>query len=125
MYNRLKVSGQLAGQAGRRPLTHFFIWPVLAVAGLVVVAASGLVCNETFASPGGEVDTFYGLPLSWRENSELVCSPLHPQACYSPIYLTMFDWVAFAIDVLFYIGIGYGLFLTYNRYRGKTASQSP
>ena len=47
------------------------------------------------------------------------------RASQSPIYLTVFDWVAFAIDVLFYIGIGYGLFLTYNKYLGKRASQSP
>ena len=125
MYNQLKMGGQLAGQAGRRPLTRLFIWPVLVVAGVGVAAASGLVWTETFARPGGEIDTFYGLPLSWKENIELVCSPLHPQACQSPIYLTVFDWVVFAIDVLFYIGIGYGLFLTHNRYRGNRASQSP
>ena len=79
MHNRLRIGGQLVRRAGCRPLARFFIWPTLVVFGLVVAAASGLVWTETFASPGGEIDTFYGLPLSWKESIELVCSPLHPK----------------------------------------------
>src|SRR5213594_443005 len=111
---------------GRKPMTRFFIWPILVVAGIILTAASGLLLTEAFYSPGGEIDSFYGLPLPWKQDRELVCSPLHPQACQSPIYLTQFDWLVFAVDVLFYTGIGYGLvrILTKNREKSPTGAPS-
>jgi hypothetical protein len=68
-----------------------YFWLVLALA-IVLALVSGLIWTEMLFSPGGEIDSFYGLPFSLEENRELVCSPLHPQACQSPIYLTQFDW---------------------------------
>lgn len=105
-------------------MTRLFIWPILVAAGIILTTASGSFLTEAFYSPGGEIDSFYGLPLPWKENRELVCSPLYPQACQSPIYLTQFDLFAFAIDVLFYTGIGYGLLLVYAKYRGKKPNRS-
>ena len=78
---------------------------------------SGLLLSEGFYSPGGEIDSFYGLPLPWKERRELVCSSLYPQACQSLIYLTEFNWFVFAVDVLFYVGIGYSAILIYTKCR--------
>ena len=99
-----------------------YFWPVLVASAIVVTLVSGLIWTEMLYSPGGEIDSFYGLPLPWKENRELVCSPLYPQACQSHIYLTQFDWFIFAVDVLIYTGVGYGFLLIFTKYRaGKSA----
>src|SRR6266487_1428785 len=69
-------------------MTRLYIWPILVATGIFLTIESGLVWTEMFFSPGGEIDSFYGLPLPWIEGRELVCSPLHPEACQSPIFLT-------------------------------------
>ena len=81
-------------------MTRHYIWPILVATGIFLTIESGLVWTEMFFSPGGEIDSFYGLPLPWKESRELVCSPLHSEACQSPIFLTQFDWFMFAVDVL-------------------------
>src|SRR6266566_609898 len=106
-------------------MTRPYIWPILVATGIFLTIESGLVWTEMFFSPGGEIDSFYGLPLPWIEGRELVCSPLHPEACQSPIFLTQFDWFVFAVDVLFYVCVGYGILFFYTKYRGKRPAEAP
>ena len=99
-----------------------YFWPFLVASAITVTLVSGLIWTEMLYSPGGEIDSFYGLPLPWKQNRELVCSPLYPRACQSHIYLTQFDWFIFAVDVLIYTGVGYGFLLIYTKSRaGKSA----
>src|SRR5437773_2151563 len=97
------------------------IFRFLLVPGAAILATffSGLLLFVTVVSPGGSIDSSYGFPLAWKENIEFVCSPLHPQACQSPIYVTQYNWAVFALDVLFYIAIGYGVFSIYTKYHAR------
>ena len=91
-------------------------------AAILTTFFSGLLLFVTVVSLGGSIDSFYGFPLSWKENIEFVCSPLHPQACQSPIYVTQYDWGVFALDVLFYIAVGYGVLFIYAKYHARKPS---
>jgi len=79
-----------------------YLFSILVAAGIFLTIVSGLLLFEAFYSPGGSINWFYGFPFPWKENIEFYCSPLHPQACQSPIYLTEFNWFIFGVDVLFY-----------------------
>jgi hypothetical protein len=103
-------------------MTRPYLWSILVVTGIVLTLVSGLQWTEIVVSPGGAILSYYGFPFPWKENVELVCSPLHPQACSSPIYLTEYNWFFFAVDVLFYMGAGFGSFLIYTKYRGGKSS---
>lgn len=96
-------------------------FPVILILGTAILATffSGLLLFLTVVSPGGSIDSFYGFPFTWKENIEFVCSPLHPQACQSPIYVTQYDWIVFALDVLFYIAVGYGLLFVLTKHLGR------
>ncbi len=88
-------------------------------AAILATYFSGLLQILTVNSPGGSIGSFYGFPLTWKENIEFLCSPLYPQACQSPIYVTQYDWAVFALDVLFYTAIGYGVFSIYTKYHAR------
>ena len=88
-------------------------------AAILATYFSGLLQILTVDSPGGSIGSFYGFPLTWKENIEFLCSPLYPQACQSPTYSTQYDWGIFALDVLFYLAVGYGLLFILTKYRGR------
>ncbi len=88
-------------------------------AAILGTVSTGLFLVVTLYSPGGSIDSFYGFPLAWKEIIEFVCSPLHPQACQSPIYTTQYDWGSFALDVIFYIAVCYGVFFLFTKYHAR------
>ena len=100
------------------------LFRLLLVLGAAILATlfTGLFLVLTLVSPGGSIDSFYGFPFTWKDNIEFVCSPLHPQACQSPIYVTQYDWGVFALDVLFYTAIGYGVLFIYAKYHARKPS---
>ena len=59
-----------------------------------------------------------GLPLPWRELVFQSCPLIiacqsNICTCISRIVQVNFDWLSFAIDVLFYTGVGYSMVLAY------------
>ncbi len=73
----------------------------------------------------------YGLPLPWKLDwAGDSASPFHPPAC--PLVrngIFFYIWYFFVLDVLFYIALGYGVILGFERmFKGpgqKTGSERP
>jgi len=114
-------SRQDGEQAMTRPRSLLFLLLLLSAA-IIATLFTGLLLVLTLVSPGGSIDSFYGFPFTWKDNIEFVCSPLHPQACQSPIYVTQYDWGVFALDVLFYIAVGYVVLFIYAKYHARKPS---
>src|SRR5207247_8517761 len=98
------------------------LFRLLLVLGAAILATlfTGLFLVLTLVSPGVSIDSVYGLPFTWKDNIEFVCSPLHPQACQSPIYVTQYDWGGFAFNVVSYTAIGYGVVVIYDNPHART-----
>ena len=86
--------------------------------GILTYCSVFLPPTTTTINPGGSGSSDYGFPLPWKVNNALYCSPLHPQACPSPIYSSDYDWIAFTGDILFYALLGYCLLVGYSRLSG-------
>jgi hypothetical protein len=69
----------------------------------------------------------FGLPLPWKIDWGSDCGSLffNPGACpRPPIGSFVYNWFFFALDVLFYTGIGEGLFLAIRNLRQSSAIPS-
>lgn len=92
-------------QAGLlRKLVYFLAPP----SGVLVTLATGFLANNYYS---------YGFPLPWKTLvASGICPPepwLQIAACYLRL-ATSYNWAFFALDALFYTGIGYGLLLPAN-----------
>ena len=91
---------------------------LVGVGGILTYCSVFLPPTTTTINPGGSGSSDYGFPLPWKVNNVLYCSPLHPQACPTPIYSSDYDWIAFTGDILFYAVLGYCLLVGYSRLSG-------
>ena len=82
---------------------------IIAIA-ILATLSTGLVQTLTIDSPAGEILTYYGLPFAWKENIDTICGPLN-QPCQSDINTIQYSWGLFAIDVLLFAALGYGILL--------------
>lgn len=82
---------------------------IIAIA-IVTTLSTGLVQTLTIDSPAGEILTYYGLPFAWKENIDTICGPVN-QPCQSDVNTIQYSWGLFAIDVLFFTALGYGVLL--------------
>ena len=79
----------------------------------------------TSVSPGATGISDYGFPLPWEHDSVLYCAPFHPQACPTPVHSLGYDWLGFAVDVLFYSAVAYSLIILGRKYfRAKMSGTS-
>lgn len=84
-----------------RRLVYFLVLPI----AVLVTLATGLLTSNYYS---------YGFPLPWKTLvASGICPPepwLQITACYLRL-ATSYNWAYFALDALFYAGIGYGLLL--------------
>ena len=95
-----------------RKLVYFFVPPI----GVLVTLATGFFANNYYS---------YGFPLPWKT---LVASGICPPEPWLqiPCYLriaTSYNWAYFALDALFYTGIGYALGLPPANFRKFLSSK--
>ena len=107
----------------RASLKRTIVISVLLVVGVLATYVSGNLQSTSEITPGGTFSWGYGFPLPWITTSGVYCSsPLisvgtfavyfDPE--YGPClrsFTTSYGLIPFAGDVLFYLGIGYGLIL--------------
>ena len=101
--------------------TLFLLLILLAVGILVTNCTALLPPVMTSISPSATAFSDYGFPVPWKEYSVLYFAPFHPQACPTPVHSIGYDWFGFAVDVLFYMAVAYGLIVLGRKYlHGKT-----
>src|SRR5437899_8965466 len=67
---------------------------ILVGMGVIITYCSVFLPPTTaMINPGGSGSSEYGFPSPWKVNNVLYCSPLHPQACPTPIYSSDYDWI--------------------------------
>ena len=102
-----------------------FLPPVLAL-GILVTYSTGLLPPVVASiSPGARGISNYGFPLPWKQDSVLYGAPFHPQACPAPVHILGYDWLGFAVDVLFYMAVEYGLIVLGRKYFRAKMSGTP
>ncbi len=104
MQNR--VSKSLSKCCGARNGMKHAARRLLTVSGLVLIGvlsafASGFLYSY---SVSGLPSEFFGFPLAWRYWVELCC-------------IVQYRWLAFLVDVLFYIVVGFALLQVFRRVR--------
>ena len=87
---------------------------IIAIA-ILATLSTGLVLTLTIGSAAGEILTYYGLPFAWKENVDTICGPLN-QPCQSDVNSIQYNWGLFAIDVLLFAALGYGILLIWADY---------
>jgi len=102
-----------------RPRLILLLIILVGMSVIITYCSVFLPPTTTMINPGGSGSSEYGFPLPWKVNNALYCSPLHPQACPTPIYSSDYDWIAFTGDILFYALLGYCLLVGYSRLSGR------
>ncbi|TMI19554.1 hypothetical protein E6H32_01735 [Candidatus Bathyarchaeota archaeon] len=92
--------------------------------GLVASYASGMILTVYSFLPSGTLEWGYGFPLAWQIRTATPCGSFEPldvypilnAQCLNPCCDTNYtNWIYFTLDVLFYMGIGYLLLLSYHK----------
>jgi len=83
------------------------VWPTLVLIGTFVTLATVFVGNWTRG---------YGFPLAWKTGG---CPPPGIAVSASCLLAIGSDWLSFALDVLFYTFVSYGLVLANAKYRAR------
>jgi hypothetical protein len=85
-----------------RSLAIVILSAIVPVVAVLITWLTGILTSQY--EPGG-------FPFQWKT--------LGPRCLVCPIPSIIYDWTAFALDVLFYSAIGYGLLLGYARYHAS------
>ena len=96
-----------------REIVYFLVPPT----GVLITLATGFLAINYYS---------YGFPLPWKSLAATgICPPepwLQIAACHLRIAIS-YDWTYFALDALFYTGIGYGLLLPPANFRRIISSE--
>src|SRR5207247_9369886 len=101
-----------------RPRLILLLMILVGMGGIITYCSVFLPPTTTTITPGGSGSSDYGFPLPWKVNNVLYCSPLHPQACPTPIYSSAYDLLAFTGDFLLYAVLRYSFLLGYRPLSG-------
>jgi len=83
-----------------RNLSTLSLYAIPVIGSILVTFATGLFALSVLSAPGAGTTSWYGFPLFWK--SELLAAEY---GCSTPCVNIL--WVYFALDVLFFITIGY------------------
>ena len=98
-------------------LATLFLLLILFAIGIFVTYCTALLAPVTTSiAPGATGVSDYGFSVPLKEDSVLYCAPFHPQACPTPVQSSGYDWFGFALDIVFYMAVAYGLIVLGRKY---------